>query len=206
MNAIRTPRLMLIAATAESLSAELASPQALGEFLGCDVPASWPPELYDADAVRWTLNWLAEHPEQAGWCLYYIVESPLAPSDRPQLVGVCGYKGGPDAAGEVEIGYGIVPEQRRRGFASEAVRGMLARAFADPRVTKVIAHTLSELAASIGVLQATGFLFDGPGSDPQEPAAIRFVLSREIYEQGMAAHETAGALRSPSRSARSTAT
>ena len=206
MNAIRTPRLILIEATAESLSAELVSPRALGEMLGCDVPASWPPELYDADAVRWTLNWLAEHPEQTGWSLYYIAESPLAPSDPQQLIGVCGYKGGPDAAGEVEIGYGIVPERRRRGFASEAVRGMLARAFADPRVSKVIAHTLSELAASIGVLQATGFLFDGPGNDPQEPAAIRFVLSRERYEQAMAPHDTAGSLPTPSRSARSTAT
>ena len=194
MNAIRTPRLILIPATAESLSAELISPRALGELLGCDVPASWPPELYDADAVRWTLTWLAEHPDQLEWSLYYVAEVPPAPNDHARLVGVCGYKGGPDPAGEVEIGYGIVPERRRRGFASEAVRGMLARAFADPRVTSVIAHTLSELAASIGVLQTTGFLFDGPGNDPQEPAAIRFVLSRAHYEESTVAPRTAGAL------------
>lgn len=183
MNAIQTPRLILIPATAESLSAELVSPQALGEILGRGVPASWPPELYDADAVRWTLTWLAEHPEQSAWSLYYIAEALRTATEQSQLIGVCGYKGGPDAAGEVEIGYGIVPERRRRGFASEAVRGLLARAFADARVKNVIAHTLSELAASIGVLEATGFSFDGPGNDPQEPAAIRFVLSRDRYEQ-----------------------
>ncbi|PYP67067.1 MAG: hypothetical protein DMD26_05745, partial [Gemmatimonadetes bacterium] len=78
MNAIRTPRLILIPATAESLSAELISPRALGELLGCDVPASWPPELYDPDAVRWTLTWLAEHPDQLEWSLYYVAEVPPA--------------------------------------------------------------------------------------------------------------------------------
>jgi len=181
MPGLRTARLSLIPATAESLSAELVSPQALGEMLGMDVPASWPPELYDADAVRWTLLWLAQHPDQSEWSLYYVAEA-LPPVNRARLVGVCGYKGGPDAAGEVEIGYGVVPEHRRQGFASEAVGGMLAHAFADPRVRSVIAHTLSELTASIAVLETTGFLFDGPGNDPHEPAAIRFVLSRGRYE------------------------
>ena len=79
MNAIRTPRLILIPATAESLSAELISPRALGELLGCDVPASWPPELYDADAVRWTLTWLAEHPDREVFASFPGAGPTLAP-------------------------------------------------------------------------------------------------------------------------------
>lgn len=181
-HALRTPRLVLIQATVEVLEAELSSAEALGSALGVDVPASWPPELYDADAVRWMLGWLAEHGDEAGWSLYYVATIAVAGTDlRPALVGVAGYKGGPDAAGVVEIGYGIIPEQRRRGFASEAVYALLARAFADPRVGTVIAHTLPGLDASIGVLRSTGFTFDGPGNDPHEPTAIRFVLPRERY-------------------------
>jgi RimJ/RimL family protein N-acetyltransferase len=183
MNVLRTPRLLLIGGTAESLNAELASPQALGDLLAVDVPESWPPELYDADAIRWTLSWLEAHPEHVPWSLYYIARQPRNDEDRPRLVGVAGYKGGPDDAGLVEIGYGVVPEQRRRGFASEAVRGMLERAFGDSRVTAVVAHTLPELTPSIGVLRTTGFLLDGPGNDPHEPTAIRFVLTRSRYEQ-----------------------
>ena len=179
---LRTPRLVLIPATTEVLEAELSSPAALGIALDTHVPASWPPELYDADAVRWTLRWLAEHGDDAGWSLYYVATLGAGGDARTALVGIAGYKGAPDANGVVEIGYGIVPEQRRRRFASEAVRALLTRAFADPRVTAVIAHTLPGLDASIGVLRGTGFSFDGSGSDPHEPTAIRFVLPRDRYD------------------------
>lgn len=189
MHALRTPRLLLIPATVAALNAELASRDALGKALEVHVPDSWPPELYDADAVRWTIDWLAEHPEHRDWTLYYVAESPTMPEARPRLVGVCGFKGGPDADGVVEVGYGVIPEERRRGFASEAVRGLLARAFHDARVSMVIAHTLPELAPSIGVLQSTGFSFEGRGNDPQEPTAIRYALPRTRYEHLIAPRE-----------------
>ena len=191
MNVLRTPRLLLIGGTAEALTAELDSARALGELLAADVPKSWPPELYDAGAIRWMLSWLEAHPDEATWSLYYVAERPRSHQGRPLLVGIAGYKGAPDASGVVEIGYGIVPEQRRRGFASEAVRGLLGRAFDDSRVHAVIAHTLPELAPSIGVLRRTGFVFDGPGNDPQEPTAIRFVLTRARYEALTGATSTA---------------
>jgi len=203
MNVVRTPRLLLIAGTADSLAAELESPEALGDVLAADVPSSWPPELYDADAVRGTRSWLEAHPEESSWSLYYVAEAPRMPDDRPKLLGIAGYKGAPDDAGVVEIGYGIVPECRRRGFASEAVRALLARAFSDSRVTVVIAHTLPELTPSIGVLQTTGFVLEGPGNDPHEPTAIRFALTRARHEQLTAATPSGAAaelLRPRSRS------
>src|SRR4029078_7247278 len=103
MLALRTPRLVLFPATAEVLEAELVSPEALGETLGADVPSSWAPELYDTDAVRWALRWLAEHEGNADWCLYYVAALSAELSGRPALVGVAGYKGAPDDTGVVEI-------------------------------------------------------------------------------------------------------
>lgn len=187
MTILRTPRLALIPATPASLRAELVAPAALGEVLDVNVPASWPPELYDADAVRWTLSFLLAHPDDRLWSLYYLARSSTDGAERPRLVGLAGYKGPPDETGVVEIGYGVVPEDRRRGFASEAVRALLARAFVEPAVRMVIAHTLPELTPSIAVLRATGFTFDGPGTDPQEPAAIRYRLTRGDYEARQAA-------------------
>jgi RimJ/RimL family protein N-acetyltransferase len=73
------------------------------------------------------------------------------------------------------------PEWRRRGYAREAVDGWLANAFADPRVAKVLAHTLVDLTPSIAVLRSSGFSFSGPGTDPQEPSAIQYVLTRDAY-------------------------
>jgi len=132
------------------------------------------------------LDWLERNPDAAEWSMYYIAEAPPTGEDLPRLAGAGGYKGAPDDSGTVEIGYGIVADRRRRGYASEAVYGLLARAFADPRVTRVIAHTLAELAGSIGVLRTTGFEFIGAGSDPHEPNAICFELPRARYESTMA--------------------
>jgi RimJ/RimL family protein N-acetyltransferase len=187
MTILRTARLFLVPATAELLEAELTSRATLGAVLGGEVPESWPPELYDADAVRWTIDWLASHPEDAAWSLYYILESRSPSVLHPRLVGIAGYKGAPDEEGAVEIGYGVVTEARRRGYATEAVRELLARAFAGERVRTVIAQTLPELAPSIGVLVGTGFVYDGLGSDLHEPTAIRYVLPRKRYAELVAA-------------------
>ena len=140
MTILRTARLVLVPATAGLLEAELTSRLALGLALGAEVPESWPPELYDADAVRWTIDWLASHPGDGAWSLYYVLESRSASGNRSRLVGIAGYKGAPDGNGAVEIGYGVVVESRRRGYATEAVRELLAHAFADERVRTVIAQ------------------------------------------------------------------
>ncbi|HUR96255.1 MAG TPA: GNAT family N-acetyltransferase, partial [Gemmatimonadales bacterium] len=140
------------------------------------VPDTWPPEFLDPEALEFTVKRLREGPEQAGWWLHFIVLA-RGPSG-PLLIGSAGYKGPPSPNGVVEIGYGIVRDHHRRGYASEAVRGLLRRAFADPAIGAVIAETLPELTASIGVLHKCGFHLIGEGS---EPGVIRFELTRAAY-------------------------
>jgi RimJ/RimL family protein N-acetyltransferase len=185
MTEIHTSRLRLVSGTPAILRAELESSEALAAALGADVSASWPPELYDADAVRPMLGWTEAHPADAAWGFYYVLEVASAPpgeqAKRLLAVGAGGYKGAPDARGAVEIGYSIVLERRRRGYAREAVDGWLAHAFADPRVSRVLAHTLADLEPSLAVLRSAGFAFAGLGADPQEPAAVQYVLTREAY-------------------------
>jgi RimJ/RimL family protein N-acetyltransferase len=166
---IRTARLDLIPATPELARADLAGREALGEALGVPVPESWPPELFDEPALRYTLGKLEGRPEAAGWWSYYVVRR-----EEPLLVGVVGYKG-PPAAGAVEIGYSVVPEHRRRGYATEASAALVARAFARADVERVLAETLPELSPSIGVMGKLGFVFVGEGS---EPGVIRYALER----------------------------
>jgi [ribosomal protein S5]-alanine N-acetyltransferase len=166
---IRAERLDLVPATPALVRADLAGREALAEALGAEVPESWPPELFDEPALRYTLEKLEAGPEQAGWWLYYVVLR-----EGPVLVGVAGYKG-PPAAGAVEIGYSVVPERRRRGYAAEASAALVARAFERADVERVIAETLPELVPSIGVLERLGFRFVGEGS---EPGVIRYALER----------------------------
>ena len=97
------------------------------------------------------------------------------------LIGSAGYKGPPSADGSVEVGYGIVEDHRRRGYATEAAMGLVDRAFSVAEVGRVIAETLPELAGSIGVLHKCGFRLLGAGS---EPGVIRFELTRADYAAG----------------------
>lgn len=73
-----------------------------------------------------------------------------------RAIGGIGFFGPPDTAGEVEIGYGLVPSARRRGFAVEAVIGLLG--VASPRgVRAVRAETETGNIGSRRVLERTGF-------------------------------------------------
>ena len=173
---IVTERLELVPATMQRTRAALEGEPALAASLGASVPATWPPEFLDPPSLEFTLDRLAVGPEQAGWWLHFVVLAHGA-SGRT-LIGSAGYKGPPSPDGTVEVGYGIVREHQRNGYASEAVRGLLAHAFADPAVQRVIAETLPELAPSIGVLRKCGFRLIGDGS---ELGVIRFELTRAEY-------------------------
>jgi RimJ/RimL family protein N-acetyltransferase len=173
-----TDRLDLVPATVETTRAAIADVPALGRALRATVPASWPPELLDRPALKFTLEMLRKGRSQAAWWLYFVVLRE--DSDTRTLIGSVGYKGPPTEDGTVEVGYGILPEYRRRGYASEAVRKLVATAFAVPTVTRVIAETLPDLVASIGVMTKCGFTYVGEGS---ERAVIRYELPRERYRR-----------------------
>ena len=166
--------MFLVPATLESLAAELRAPSALAEVIRMEVADGWPPELYDRDPIEFTIRRYQVFPDEANWWLYYFVLK--AEADRGAVaIGCGGYKGPPTADGTVEIGYSIVPEYRRLGLATEAAQGLIAYAFALDDVQRVIAETLPELQASIGVLTRCGFAFAGTGS---AEGTIRYVKER----------------------------
>lgn len=178
---IRTARLALVPASGELLTAALDGPEALAAGLGARVPPTWPPEFVDPPALEFTRDRLALAPDQRDWWMFFVVLASTG--DGPVLVGTAGYKG-PPTDGAVEIGYSIVSDHRRRGYASEAVRGLLARAFGVRQVHRVVAETLPELAPSIAVLRKCGFAPAGEGS---EPGVVRFEITRHVYEEAGAA-------------------
>ena len=184
---VRTERLELRPGSASALRAALESNGALAAALDVDVPESWPPELYDHDAVRWTLDQLGDRPDGGRFGFYYLIRrTEGATNKREALIGVGGFKGSPNAKGEVELGYGVVPEFQRQGYATEAVRAWVSLAFGDPATQTVVGQTLASLAPSIGVLEKTGFRFAGAGADegaPEGEQVIRYELSRREYDR-----------------------
>ena len=173
-----TSRLRLIPATEPLLRASLAGNAALAAATGRTVPAAWPPEHYDADAVNFTLDWLRKRPGDTQWG-FYCIELPAADGGPGTLIGAGGFKGAPDDDGIVEIGYSVLPEFQRRGYALEAVLGLIEFAFNQPKVLMICAHTLASGEGSIGVLKKAGFRMIGRGHDPGAPAnqtVVRFEL------------------------------
>ena len=70
-------------------------------------------------------------------------------------IGGIGFKGSPDD-GVVEVGYGLVPSARSRGYATEALLAFVALA-ATLGVTTVRADTDPDNVASQRVLEKSGF-------------------------------------------------
>src|SRR5438552_17730891 len=84
---LRTPRLELIAATAESTTLEMQDVAAFASALDVVPPASWPPPLHDAGSQAWYLN-LLQQDDAVGWGLWYVV----VPQNERRLAGTVGFK------------------------------------------------------------------------------------------------------------------
>ena len=83
-------------------------------------------------------------------------------------IGMLGGKGGPDDAGRIEIGYGLIPEAWGQGYATESVRALTLWLLARSEVQIVAAETSVENFASQRVLEKCGFLKVGERTDPED--------------------------------------
>ena len=93
--------------------------------------------------------------DPAGWGLWlfrYSVEH--------MVVGAASFTGPPNAAGEVEIGYQIVPAHRRRGLTVEGCAMLIDWAFQDTATSAVIADCSAQNTASIRTLEKLGFVHE----------------------------------------------
>jgi len=97
----------------------------------------------------------------------------LVRRDTATVVGSCGFKG-PPADGIAEIAYGVSPEQRNRGYATEAATALVMYAFECAVVSIVRAHTLPNSVASQRVLEKCGFEHVGESFDAEDGLVWRF--------------------------------
>jgi ribosomal-protein-alanine N-acetyltransferase len=128
-------------------AALLADRELAAAFLGATLPTEWPqPDLLEVLPIL-----AAADPEPAGFGAWVMVERV-----SNTVVGDAGFLGPPED-GVVEIGFSVLPERRRRGYATEAVRTLLDWVRQQPGVRLVIARSDTDNVASAGVLEAAGF-------------------------------------------------
>ena len=159
--------MQLIAATPDMAAADLRERARLGQLLNATLPRDWPPPFNDEGSARWFADHLARHPAAVGWMIWYFV---LVDGDARTAIGNGGFKGEP-RDGTVEIGYSIIPQFQRRGYATEAAQALVDWAFGHYDVARVVADTLPDSAASQALLGKLGFRRTG-GAD--EPGVLRF--------------------------------
>lgn len=116
--------------------------------IGAELSPDWPgADLFDVLPLQ-----SATGAEQAQYGVWVIVERQTG-----TVVGDVGFLGPPRADGTVEIGYSVVPGRRRRGYATEAVRALLAWVREQPGVDAIVARCDLNNAASIRTLERVGF-------------------------------------------------
>ncbi len=167
---IETSRLRLLPCDLNLWEAVLAGNNVLSQVIGANVPRRW---TENASAFAEFYKQVKKDPSLEKWGGHLIVYRP-----DNLLIGSCGYKGQPNAQGEVEIGYEIKASHRERGLATEAANALVDYAFTFPEVSRIIAHTLLEENASTQVLTKIGFKKVGEEIHPEDGPVWRWVLSR----------------------------
>lgn len=112
------------------------------------VPEGWT----DTIPAQQRLEQLAADPSEQPWLVRAIVLR--APR---RVVGNVGFHGAPDNNGRVEVGYGIVPAQRRQGYAREAIAGLTDWAFATGEARVCVASVSPRNTGSLALVRSLGF-------------------------------------------------
>ncbi|HEU5007321.1 MAG TPA: GNAT family N-acetyltransferase [Jatrophihabitantaceae bacterium] len=148
-----------------------------GDLAAANAASPVPLSVYFAGPA-WRTVWRMRHeqvrrdPASADW-----VTGLIWDTQQQVAVGRAGYHGPPDLAGMVEIGYAVLPDYRRRGYARAALEALLQRAAREPRV-RIVRMTISpDNVASYQLASQYGFVEVGEQWDDEDGLEI-------IYERG----------------------
>ena len=120
------------------------------DLIGLRVAEGWP-----HDGTYRALTMALEHDRPLGWMI----------TVQGTVIGDCGTKGEVDAAGMVEIGYGLVAPLRGRGYGTESVAALTEWLLSRREVVTVRACTEIDNVASRRVLEKASFTFRGLDAD-----------------------------------------
>jgi [ribosomal protein S5]-alanine N-acetyltransferase len=138
-------------------------------------------EHFSGEEMLWLsgyrLGQLRAVPSRAGWLADVAVDA-----DGGWAVGHAGFHGPPDERRMVEIGYSVVPELRRRGYARAIVAELLRRADASPEVAVVRASISPDNKASLATI--AGFGFEWVGEQWDDIDGLEYIHERPSPRPG----------------------
>lgn len=167
-----TPRLEAIAFWPELARAAVEDRNKLAQMLNAKVPDEFPPEIM-ADVMELFAEKLEADPNLIGWWGWYLVLNEAG--QERLLIGTAGFNGYPDQDGSLLMGYSLINTHYGRGYATEAVGGLLSWAFEQPQVMSVTAEAFPDNIASIRVMEKNNMQFLGAGS---EAGTVKYGITR----------------------------
>lgn len=164
---ITTQRLLLIPFTTSICNAILNDDFNVLTNYGLNAGNGYPDDETLATLPRILIN-LGKVPQPSGFESWMVV---LKSSNT--IIGDVGFKDLPDHKGAVDIGYGIIESEHRKGYALEATAGLINWAFNQPQVKVITARSLTDNIPSARVLQKLHFT-----SESEHDGMVHWVLER----------------------------
>lgn len=137
--------------------------------LGFKKGKSWP----DNDVIETLpkiINNLSQVGEPTGFESWMIIKS-----DTLEIIGDAGFKGFNEKEQNADIGYGIIKEERRNGYAEEAVKELINWAFSQEIVKEITAKCAFDNLSSINLLNKLNFI-----KEKQEDGMILWSLQKTV--------------------------
>jgi RimJ/RimL family protein N-acetyltransferase len=157
---ITTERLRLVWMSPSFMRASLEGRREEAEaILDARLPGHWPDEPAKR-VMEVRVEQMVRRPESGEWLLRAIVER-----ESGTVVGYINFHGPPEE-GRAELGYTIFEDRRRRGYATEAIRGMMAWARSAHDVERFVLSISPENEPSLALAAKLGFERIGSQVDP----------------------------------------
>lgn len=147
---IHTNRLILLPFTLEITKLLMAGDTSIFPKLGLQCTPYWP-DQEAIDTFPKIIKNLELVPEPSGFESYMVVHR-----HSMTVIGDAGFKGLPNADGEVDLGYAIIVQAQRNGYGLEVARGLVNWAFQQPDVKAITARCLLGNTASARLLHKLG--------------------------------------------------
>ena len=175
MKPIRTNRLELVRLSPPFLDALLDGRREEAESaLGLELPPDWP-DPHDSRFLELRRTQARDDPAREEWL-------PWAIALDGRMVGHIGFHGppgvnGPKKPGALEVGYTVFEPFRRRGYATEAVVGILEWARAEHGVRHFVASVGPWNEPSLALVRRLGFRETGTQWDDEDGEELVFELT-----------------------------
>ncbi len=148
---ILTERLELIQVKNDMVKPLLKDKEKGLEIMGLRANKLWPTKD-TLDVLGFLYGILDRDAENTGFDTIWMIVK----KEDNTVIGDLGFKGNPDEEGTVEIGYGIVEQEQRKGYGYEAVKALVDWGFSHSSVKKIKAECLKDNTGSIRILEKIG--------------------------------------------------